>query len=508
MTMSRWRRVRQAVQLLSFLVVLALVIYTVVEPARLWSARTLLALDPLAGLTAMLAQRRWLALFLPSLLLLAGTLVLGRFWCGWLCPLGTLLDWTAPRKDHVAPGSRWQGVKYGVLFTTLFLALWGNLTLLALDPLTIVVRSITALVLPALTWLVTQAQIALYPIRVFREPLMTLDVALRGTVLSAGQPHYTGVALLAGLLAGVLALNLLARRGWCRFLCPLGALYGLAARVAWLRRRVTPDCVACGLCARTCAQGAIAPERGYASNSGECTLCMDCAAACPKEAIRVDGTHATTGKGNSSAGWRFDPTRRQALGALGISVGMLGLFKIGAPAHRPAANRLRPPGSQEEHLLAACVRCGACVRACPTHGLQFSLSESGVEGLLTPILAPRLGPCDYACTACGQACPTGAIPRLELAEKRETVIGKAYIDPRMCIPWSGRGECIVCEEMCPLPQKAIVLQERALVSDDGLERTLQLPVVRHERCIGCGLCEAKCPIHGEAAIRVMVDPME
>ncbi|MBC7316981.1 MAG: 4Fe-4S dicluster domain-containing protein, partial [Chloroflexi bacterium] len=98
------------------------------------------------------------------------------------------------------------------------------------------------------------------------------------------------------------------------------------------------------------------------------------------------------------------------------------------------------------------------------------------------------------------------IPRLPLEEKRLTPIGKAYIDPALCIAWSGRGPCIVCEEMCPLPQKAITLVELpAGPAEQPI--TIQAPVVNHERCIGCGLCEFKCPVQGEAAIRVRIDPM-
>jgi NAD-dependent dihydropyrimidine dehydrogenase PreA subunit len=118
-----------------------------------------------------------------------------------------------------------------------------------------------------------------------------------------------------------------------------------------------------------------------------------------------------------------------------------------------------------------------------------------------------MGHCDYACTACGDTCPTDAIPSLPLEQKRETVIGKAYVDPELCIAWSGRGPCIVCEEMCPLPEKAIILDEKEFADGQGGTRTLQVPVVRHERCIGCGLCENKCPVNGEAAIRVIVDPL-
>jgi len=181
-----------------------------------------------------------------------------------------------------------------------------------------------------------------------------------------------------------------------------------------------------------------------------------------------------------------------------------------APLAWPGRSRVywsSPPGAEETALLKACIRCGACLRVCPTHGLQPSLFESGWEGVATPILVPRLGPCEYSCNACGQVCPTGAIPFLLLDRKQQQPIGKAYIDRSLCIAWSGRGPCIVCEEMCPLPHKAIKLEEMAIEKEKGLEIALQVPVVNHNLCIGCGLCENKCPVQGEAAIRVRIDPL-
>ena len=93
------------------------------------------------------------------------------------------------------------------------------------------------------------------------------------------------------------------------------------------------------------------------------------------------------------------------------------------------------------------------MRACPTNALQPAVLEAGVQGVLTPVLIPRLGYCDYSCNACGQVCPVQAIPPLSLEEKRQQVIGKAYIDQNRCIAWSDHRDCIVCEEMCPLPRK-------------------------------------------------------
>jgi NAD-dependent dihydropyrimidine dehydrogenase PreA subunit len=123
-------------------------------------------------------------------------------------------------------------------------------------------------------------------------------------------------------------------------------------------------------------------------------------------------------------------------------------------------------------------------------------------------LVPRLDCCDYSCNACGQACPVQAIPPLSLDQKRQLVIGLAYINQNRCIPWSDHQPCLVCEEMCPLPQKAIQLEQATVWAPDGTQVALQLPHVLRDLCIGCGICEYKCPVSGEAAIRVYMPKVE
>jgi len=134
------------------------------------------------------------------------------------------------------------------------------------------------------------------------------------------------------------------------------------------------------------------------------------------------------------------------------------------------------------------------------------LGETGFEGLWLPVLIPRLGYCDYSCRACGQVCPVQAIPPMSLDEKQRWVIGIAFIDRNRCIPWSSNRPCIVCEEMCPVPKKAIILEETPVTDAEGRTSLLQRPRVVQERCIGCGVCEYKCPVSGEAAIRVQAVP--
>jgi len=148
------------------------------------------------------------------------------------------------------------------------------------------------------------------------------------------------------------------------------------------------------------------------------------------------------------------------------------------------------------------VRCNECVKVCETQGLQASFLEGGWQNLLTPRLVPRLGYCSYSCNACGQVCPTGAIPNLALEAKRHTLIGLARVDRSRCLPWVYGIDCIVCEEACPLGDKAIKLEVTQMANGAGEQVTVQRPYVIKELCIGCGVCEYQCPMGGEAAIRV------
>ena len=122
--------------------------------------------------------------------------------------------------------------------------------------------------------------------------------------------------------------------------------------------------------------------------------------------------------------------------------------------------------------------------------------------MLTPRLIPRLGQCNYSCNACSQACPSGAIPKLTLEEKRHTPIGLARVDRNRCLPWAYNIDCIVCEEACPIANKAIQVEEVEVVNGHGETVTVKRPSVVKELCIGCGMCEYQCPMSGDAAVRV------
>jgi translation initiation factor RLI1 len=91
---------------------------------------------------------------------------------------------------------------------------------------------------------------------------------------------------------------------------------------------------------------------------------------------------------------------------------------------------------------------------------------------------------------------------LNLEEKRLAVMGEAAIDRDRCLPWAQATPCIVCEEMCPTPEKAIRLVEATAINSSGELIQVQRPYVLGELCIGCGICEHQCPVSGQAAIQV------
>jgi polyferredoxin len=491
---ARWITARKVVQ---YLALAAFLIATIGSGRAGWAgafSTRIMQLDPLTSLASALGGRTLFDGIALALILILLTLLFGRAWCGWLCPLGTVLDLFSLRRmrgERKAPSESWRGVKYALLILILFGALFANLTLMILDPLTLMLRTVGSAAMPALDTGITALEFALYRIPILRAGVGSVDGLLRPALLPQTPVISRAALLYASAFLAVILLNALAERFWCRYLCPMGGLLGLLAKAALVQRQVGAECKGCLRCEPACPTGTIQGERGYGSDPGECTLCLECLPACPKKAVTFP---LRLGIGE----WRsYDPGRRAALLSLGGAAAGVALLRAGGSEYGRDPHWIIPPGAEEDTFLSRCVRCGACLAACPTGGLQPSIREAGLEGLWTPVLVPRLGYCHYACNACGSACPLGAIAPLELEAKQATVIGRAYIDRDRCIAWAEGTDCIVCEEMCPLPEKAITLE------NDPQDRSAALrPHVIAERCIGCGICEYKCPVSGPAAIRV------
>ncbi len=466
-----------------------------------YPVRLFLDFDPLILVTTLLSAHAVAKAFMFSLITIAVTLVLGRVFCGWVCPLGTLNNMigTLGRNKNSGRHLRWSRVKYYVLFGILAAALFTLQPVGVVDPLSFLIRSFSVSIYPLFNYGVRSVFDTLYSadpagIASVTEPVYTV---LKRHVLSFYQPLFRQSVLIGTLFLVVLGLNLVERRFWCRYLCPLGAFLGVLSRYSLVKRSVSEGCNSCGACETVC-QGNASPGAKGGWRASECFVCMNCDDVCPQNAV----VFGFSMRGSSPG---IDLERRKAIASAVAGVVAVPLLRS-VPYGKPGAQDpvlLRPPGSLgEKEFLKRCVRCGECMKVCTTNGLQPTLFEAGVEGIWSPILVPRIGYCEFRCTLCGQVCPTGAIKQLAPAEKAKVRIGTAMVDVGRCLPWAHAKPCVVCEEVCPTPKKAIWLEEARVRDRGGRATTVRRPRVDLELCIGCGICETKCPVLGRPAITV------
>ncbi len=454
---TRWIRIRQVVQYAALLLFFVLVYFTLRGTLLPANNNIFSRLNPLQALVSMIASRQIITSYWPALLTVGVTLLVGRVWCGWICPLGGVLEQYGPKGRKL----KWQGlrrIKYVILFTILVMAGFGSLAFLYFEPITIFVRGLTA---------------------IFRPLLAYLQIEDKKDFILPGVTWWT----IAIPFVLVLGLNFIERRFWCRYLCPLGAMVGLGSRFSWVKRLVNQKgCVKCGDCAKICTMGAISEERDFTSDPVECIMCMDCAAPCPKTAITFE-----RGK-TPSWNYEFDPSRREALATLGVSAAVILPLTLDVGGVKAAKSSvLRPPGAQGPEFLSKCIRCDQCIQVCPKHALQPAGFEAGWDSLWTPVLDPFKGACDYECNRCGQVCPSGAIPPLALEQKREAVIGIAQVNFDTCV------RCMDCLDTCPY-------HCFDKVEVEGIRGVF--PMVRPEDCVGCGICVEVCPKQDKQAVVV------
>ena len=467
-------------------------------------------LDPLIGLTSLLSGHRLIPGFLWGVGVLLITLFLGRVFCGFICPFGTIhhaIGAVRPalkgtrmvRANQKTPAQR---IKYFLLVFLLIGAIAGlNLSGL-MDPIALFFRSMALSVIPGLGVGLRSVfdAMANSDFKVLRLASYGSEVLLAPVFGYNIQAYQT--AWFIGLVFLIIVfLNRIRPRFWCRVLCPLGALMGIFSMTSLLKLEKYPErCTNCNLCTKHC-QGAASPHPDQVWEAAECIACFNCHNICPEEALAF--SFSWKPKSNRKP----DIGRRALLGGIlaGFSVPLLG--RLDGRMDKVADSRLiRPPGSlPEKDFLELCQRCGLCMKVCPTNAINPTLGEAGMAGFWTPRLIMTQGYCEYTCSLCGSVCPTGAIANISTKVKieRPIKIGSAYVDRGRCLPWSGNTPCIVCEEVCPTSPKAIYLKKETVSGAGGKELEVQLPFVDLKQCVGCGICENKCPVKSLPAIRTI-----
>ncbi|MFH1227947.1 MAG: 4Fe-4S binding protein [Planctomycetota bacterium] len=451
-------------------------------------AHLFFSVDPLLVLAVVLASKTFIHPFLAAVLIAIITIFLGRVFCGWLCPLGTVMDLFSRIKPKalnlkVNDNKLLKKIKYLLLAFILVAAVFGANVAGWFDPITIAFRSFALVIYPVFDYLAKGLLDGLGAAKA---------VGTLGNLglIDANQITFHGSVIFLGIFAPIIFAVFYQNRFWCRYLCPLGALLGILSKWRWLRLNVGSGCNQCGRCNIACKTGCLSKE--LALENEECIQCYTCVSKCRDYSLSINFGKNTLAKDN------ILPSRRGFLITAGLGILSVPILRRSVLARRNynPMPRLRPPGaiSPEEEFLKKCIRCGECMKVCPTNGLQPLLVESGLYDLWTPTLVPRIGQCSYYCNACGQACPTGAIKALQLEDKQECRIGLAYFDTNRCIPYVHKQTCMTCQEFCPVPDKAIEYDEK-----DGI----YYPRIVKDKCIGCGMCEKVCPVAGMAAIRVL-----
>lgn len=441
------------------------------------------------------------ALGLGCLAVLLLTLAFGRVYCSTLCPLGLLQDAVARvarwlpwrhRPLPYRPAVNW--LRYGVLTVAILVILGGVpvITYAHGDPYSNFGRIVSGLIRPLLA--------ALNNLLVIPAGALRLHALYRVEVPWPGPGILVPATVMLLLVAGLAAWR---ERIYCNTLCPVGIGLGLVARRAAFRLTIDREaCTKCASCLRACKAQCLDLRAGVIDAS-RCVVCFNCLSACPEQGLGFEFAWARTPAGTEPAplpgvAASAGPTRRAFLaGSLALAPAVLRAAIPLTPAPAPRAPVAPPGAGGTGRFLARCTACQLCVSACLTGVLRPAAGEYGFEGFMKPRLDFEKSFCNYDCRRCGEACPTGAIVDLPLADKQLASIGVARFNQELCVVETEGTDCAACSEHCPT--KAV---ETVPFRDN-----LRLPQVDAALCIGCGACEYACPVRPQRAITVEARPV-
>ncbi len=436
------------------------------------------------------------------IVVLALTLLTGRTYCSFLCPLGILQDVISRIGGFVKRRFRRYGYKkpytilrYFILVVTAgILALGGIYVLTILDPYSIFGRFMSYFVQPVVLLLNNLLASLLGRFDIYS--IYHVDI----------KPYQLAAYIVPSafmLLVGILSFS--HGRLYCNTVCPVGTLLGLLSKVSLFRIRFDEDkCTRCGRCAMACKSSCIDFLNKNVDLS-RCVSCFNCIDACKENAMSYGLVRL---KQKELSNDDADSSRRGFIaGSLLLLAGGSRLMRAQGTTPAPTIEStvkedrlypVTPPGSASiESFTSRCTACTLCVSACPTNVLQPSVSEYGFAGIMQPRMDFHSGFCNYDCTRCTDVCPTGAIMPLMIEAKKLTQIGKAVFIRENCIVHTEKTACGACSEHCPTKACHMVPYENGLL----------IPEVRDEICIGCGACEYACPTKPYKAIFVDGNPI-
>ncbi len=436
-------------------------------------------------------------LFTGFIVIITITILLGRFYCSTICPLGVFQDIIIFIKRRISRRKRFSYLKphritrYSILIATVGLWMFvSSAFIIILDPFSMFGRISITLFRPVLITLNNLLSKFLGLFEIYSVYPVDIKSA------SIGSIFFSLFALFV-----IIYLSLRMARIYCNLICPVGTFLGLISKISLFKIRMNVNlCNSCGACSSKCKTGCIDSINKKIDYS-RCILCFNCVDSCPENGI----IYAYKSPSESIASPKvtsFNSSKRTSLkiggllltGALSDSLVSAQGWRFGGRKHRNQKNKdpipinrehpVTPPGSISlERFNKYCTSCYLCVNACPTQVLQPSFLKYGINGALQPYMDYFTNYCNYDCTICGEICPTDAIIPLPKEEKQLVQMGVAEFVKQNCIVHIDHTECGACSEHCPT--KAVDMEP--------YKDTLTIPYVTEDICIGCGACEFACP---------------
>ncbi len=448
------------------------------ENGHLGNIELFLTLDPLVGISAAVASRTLVWSLSAAAAVLFTCIFFPRWFCSYACPMGTLIDlfdWSVGsriKRFRIKRRGWWVNLRFYLLTAILIAAMCGVLLSGFVAAIPVLTRG--------LLYIITPLQ---YGILKNWHSLPPFNTAQYFSII---------------LFILIFLLGLLRPRFWCAYICPSGALLSLAGIFRMVERRVDNTCTGCSRCLKACPFDVISTD--FSARFIACTSCFTCKNICGQNSIKfVFRWNRQKNESHSNIPVSSSVTRRGFIIGSFASLGVSTAAAMGITLEQDQYNQsyvVRPPGSVPEKLfLSQCIRCGLCIKVCPENSLQPIGLECGINGIWTPAVKADIAGCKPFCSNCGQACPTGAIRELIPEEKKAARIGFAVVDKDRCLPYSQKEPCGLCLEACSSAGYNAIEYIRIGPESQGISSAgsgFLAPFVSPQKCIGCGLCQARC----------------
>ena len=426
------------------------------------------------------------------------TLISGRTYCSFLCPLGIFQDVISRIGGKFKKKFRRFGfskpftiLRYSILAISVAVFVFGGVYVLTLlDPYSIFGRFMTYFVKPVI----------IVVNNLFSDVLIKFDIYTLRREDIIGTPLLV-YSIPAAFLLLVGLLSFRKGRIYCNTVCPVGTLLGLISKVSLFRIKFEDSkCTRCGRCAMACKSSCI-DFLNKSIDVSRCVDCFNCVKSCPDKAL----SYGLPERKKEIV--EVDNGRRQfvigsILSLLGLSPGLVNGQTVPKPTKNSTVKEEKlapvcPPGATSiKNLNERCTACSLCISACPSDVIHPATMEYGLMGIMQPRMDYHKGFCAYDCIKCTEVCPTGALLPLNLEAKKLTQLGYAIFLIDNCIVNTEKTDCGACSEHCPTKAVYMVPFEGSLV----------IPEVNTDICIGCGACEYSCPVTPFKAIYVDGNP--